>query len=51
MLTLVKHKPLVDLREEHLKFAQLSLRTSDLIKQEFFPLEELEYDEFGYSDF
>lgn len=51
LLALVKHKPLADLREKHLKFAKLSLKTSEIIKQEFFPLEDLVYEEFGYSDF
>lgn len=51
MLALVKHRPLIDLREKYLKFAKLSLKTSEMIKQEFFPLEDLDYEEFGYPDF
>lgn len=50
LLALVKHKPLKDLREEHLKLAKLSLKVSGLIRAEFFPLEDLAYEEFGYED-
>lgn len=51
LLALVKHKPLIDLREKHLKFAKLSLKISELIKEDFFPYEDLVYEEFGYEDF
>ncbi|MBI2337904.1 hypothetical protein HYU95_01860 [Candidatus Daviesbacteria bacterium] len=51
LLALVKHKPLTDWRENHLKLAKLSLKVSNLIKEEFFPLEDLIYEEFGYGDF
>lgn len=51
MLALVKHKPLIDLREKHLKFAKQSLKISEIIKQQFFPHEDLVYEEFGYTDF
>lgn len=51
LLALVKHKPLIDLREEHLKFAKLSLKISELIRKEFFPYEDLNFKEFGYKDF
>lgn len=51
LLALVKHKPLIDFRQKHLKFAKLSLKVCDLIKEEFFPNEDLVYEEFGYEDF
>lgn len=51
LLALVKRKPLIEWRDEHLKLAKLSLRVSALIKEEFFPLEDLIYEEFGCDDF
>lgn len=51
LLALVKHRPLIEWRENHLKLAKLSLKISTLIKEEFFPLEDLIYEEFGYEDF
>lgn len=51
LLALVKHKPLIDWREAHLKLAKLSLKVSNLIKEDFFPLDDLTYEEFGYEDF
>jgi len=39
------------MKTKHLKLAKLSLDLCELIKDEFFPEEKLEYEEFGYNDF
>jgi len=51
LLTLANHKPLKSMKTKHLKLAKLSLDLCELIKDEFFPEEKLEYEEFGYNDF
>ncbi|MBI2420932.1 MAG: hypothetical protein HYV38_02505 [Candidatus Levybacteria bacterium] len=50
-LALAEHKPLNSMKVKHLKLAKLSLELCELIKEEFFPDERLEYEEFGYNDF
>ena len=50
-LALSRHKPLKDMRVKHLRHAKLSLNLCELIKEEFFPNEKLEYEEYGYHDF
>ncbi|GEM_PF-3208308 len=50
-LALAQHKPLKSIRIKHLKLAKLSLDLCELVKDEFFPGEKLEYEEFGYHDF
>lgn len=50
-LALAHHKPLVDLKLKHLKFAKLSLEIAQMIKQHFFPKEKLVYREFGCEDY
>lgn len=50
-LALSRHKPLIDLKVNHLKFAKLSLETAQMIKQHFFPKEKLVYREFGCEDY
>lgn len=50
-LSLAWHKPLKSMRVKHLKLAKLSLNLCEFIKDDFFPNEELEYEEFGYHDF
>lgn len=47
MLALATHKPLRDLREKHLKFAQLSIKVAESIRKNFFPNERLIYEEIG----
>lgn len=50
-LALAQHKPLKSMKIKHLKLAKLSLNLCEFIKEEFFPNEKLEYEEFGYYDF
>lgn len=47
MLALATHKPLRDLREKHLKFAQLSIKIAESIRKSFFPKDQLIYEEVG----
>lgn len=50
-LALAHHKPLAGIKVKHLKFAKLSLETSELIKQQFFPKDKLVYREFGCEEY
>lgn len=50
-LTLSKHRPLLELKQEHLKLASLSIKMVDLLKEEFFPQDKLNYSEFGCDSY
>lgn len=50
-LALAQHKPLKSMKIKYLKLAKLSLSLCELIKDEFFPDDKLDYKEFGYYDF
>lgn len=50
-LALARHKPLMNMEIKYLKLAELSLSLCELIREEFFPDDRLEYEEFGYYDF
>ncbi|MBI2613995.1 MAG: hypothetical protein HYW62_04465 [Candidatus Levybacteria bacterium] len=50
-LSLAQQKPLMSMRIKYLKLAELSLSLCELIRDEFFPDDKLEYEEFGYYDF
>lgn len=50
-LTLARHKPLIEMKKKHLQLAKYSLAVSLMIRETFFPDDELEYIEFGYDDF
>lgn len=50
-LALSSHKPLVALKKKYLELAHASLVVCELIKEEFFQHDKLEYEEFGYSEF
>lgn len=50
-LSLAQQKPLMSMRIKYLKLAELSLSLCELIREEFFPDDKLEYEEFGYYDF
>jgi len=49
-LVLAEHKPLSPMKTKHLKLAKLSLNLCELIREEFFHGEKLEYEEFGYNE-
>lgn len=51
LLALSRHRPFIDQKMEILLLAKKSLDIVDLIKDEFFPDEILDYEEFGYYDF
>lgn len=49
-LVLAQHQPLHDMKIKHLQLARLSVLLCEMLRKEFFPLEEMEYVEFGYED-
>lgn len=51
LLALARHKPLRHLREKHLKFAAVSLRVLQMLKENFFPEDDLMYEEFGCEEY
>ncbi|OGH19828.1 MAG: hypothetical protein A3D74_00970 [Candidatus Levybacteria bacterium RIFCSPHIGHO2_02_FULL_37_13] len=51
LLALAKHKPLRDWRENHVKFASVSLDLLDMLREEFFPEDILDYEEFGSEEY
>lgn len=51
LAALAKHKPLRHFKEKHLKFAIGSLEIADMVREEFFPDEKLNYKEFGCEDY
>lgn len=50
-LALARHKPLTELKQQHLKFAKASLEVALALKQEFFPKDKLLYSEFGCENY
>lgn len=50
LLALSKHKPLSHLRTKCLKLAKLSLKLCEVTKEEFFPKDKLNYEEFGAEE-
>ena len=51
LLALAGHKPLRELRKNHLRLAKQSIIVSQLIQEEFFPDQELEFEEYGGLNF
>jgi len=51
LLALSQHKPLAAKRDYFLKMAATSIEICDLIQNEFFPGDELDYEEFGCNYF
>lgn len=51
LLALAKHKPLRELRKEHLKFAAVSLEMMQILQDYFFPEDDLIYEEFGCEEY
>lgn len=50
-LELSSHKPLREMRKNHLHLAKLSLDMCEIVCKEFFPEDILGYEEFGYNEF
>lgn len=51
LLSLAKHQPLAYLKEKHLKLAHTSLKLCEAIAEDFFPKDNLVYEEFGYVEY
>lgn len=51
LAALTRHKPLHYLKEKHLKLAAVSLEMAEMIREEFFPDEKLDYKEFGCEEY
>ncbi len=51
LLALATHKPLRTWQETHIKFASVSLELLDMLREEFFPEDALDYEEFGSEEY
>lgn len=51
LISLAKHQPLTYLKNKHLKLAHTSLKLCEAIREDFFPEDNLVYEEFGHIDY
>ncbi len=51
LLALARHRPLRELREKHLRFAAISLEIAQMLQDNFFPEDNLIYEEFGCEEY
>lgn len=51
LLALAKHKPLINLKVKHLRFAAVSLEVAQMIQDTFLPEDTLAYEEIGCEEY